>query len=118
MYIRLKNIPDLKCLKKTFVDQNQITLYNKIHDDLSILDDSYGADRSCFSYGGYIILCLNPDNITEDFQSLCNTYHLNYEQYEFCDNVWHDIDTNILWKKNLYLFSSDDSLLIYYPTRI
>lgn len=117
MYIRLKNLPDLESLKGSFEEQNQIVLYDNIKEDLSILDQAYRIDRSSFSYGGYIILCLNPDGVADDIESLCNTYNLDKELCEFVDDVWFDSNCNIQWRKQLYLLGSDDSLMIYYPTR-
>ncbi len=118
MYIRLKNQYDLESLKPIFMEQNQIILYEKIKEDLLILDNAYGVSRSVSAYGGYIILCIDPDDYTNDIQIFCKIYQFDCEAYEYLDNVWNDSNTNIMWKKILFLLGSDDSLLIYYPTRL
>lgn len=115
MYIRLKNVPDLESMEHVFTQAHAKILYDNIKEDLAVLDTAYRIDRSSFSYGGYVILVTAPEFVEVSITSLCDTYHLQKDLYEYDDYVWENVKKKLTWRKRLYVFSSEENLLIYYP---
>ena len=47
--------------------------------------------------------------------TLAEVYHFDPWIYEFDDLLWEEQSTGYVWKRRLYMLSSDDALLMIYP---
>lgn len=115
MYLRFKNKPDLEGFSVFFEEHGKKQLYNKMMDDIDILDAAYGVGRQCYSMGGYLLYFPTENDYKTSLSILADTYHFDPCIYEFDDCVWEEPDNGYIWKRRLYQLSSDDALVMFYP---
>lgn len=86
---------------------------NRMGEVIKTLDDNYGAERSCFDYGGYILYFPNEQTYQENISDIFSFYHINADDYEYSDTISRIKGQE--WHETLYLLSSDDGLVLVYP---
>lgn len=115
MYLRLKNKPDLEGFSVLFEEHGKKPLYDKMMEDIEVLDAAYGVGRQSYSMGGYLLFFPTEEDYKSSLGTLAEVYHFDPWIYEFDDSIWEEQNTDYLWKKRLYLLSSDDALVMIYP---
>ena len=99
MYQRIKNKLDMEIIKDFLeseqTDQNVLRRMEELTD---ILDGAYGGSRGAFDMGGYILFFGDIQTYEKHISKIMECYHLDRDLAE-----------------ELYLLSSDDSLVLIYP---
>ncbi len=115
MYLRLKNKPDLEGFRGFFEEQGKKFLYDKMMEDIEMLDDAYGVGRQSYSMGGYLLYFPTEEDYKTSLSTLAKVYYFDPWIYEFDDSIWEEQNVGYVWKRRLYLLSSDDALVMIYP---
>lgn len=115
MYLRLKNKPDLEGFSVLFEEHGKKPLYEKMMEDIEALDAAYGVGRQSYSMGGYLLYFPTENDYKTSLNTLAEVYHFDPWIYEFDDLLWEEQSTGYVWKRRLYMLSSDDALLMIYP---
>ena len=116
MYLRIKNRLDAKML---LIDLNKDEKNNEIASRIAelagTLDDNYGSLRPSYGMGGYILFF--PDVLTyqREISEIMDFYGLDPALYEYKEIVGEKSDSR--WVEELYLLSSEDSLVLIYPRK-
>ena len=118
MYLRLKNKPDLEGFRVLFEEHGKKFLYEKMMEDIEVLDTTYGIGRGSYSMGGYLLYFPTENDYKASIDVLAEVYHFDPWIYEFDDLLWEEQDTGCVWKRRLYMLSSDDALVMIYPKMI
>ena len=118
MYLRLRNLVDIEACAALFEQSHRMPLYEAIKEDLTLLDDAYGAERRAFDMGGYVLYFPTMHDFSLSEKKLYQAYNLDSEMYESNDIIWKDEETGIAWRRKLFLRSSDDALVLIYPEAI
>ena len=92
--------------------------YDKMMEDIEILDTTYGVGRESYSMGGYLLYFPTENDYKASLDTLAQVYHFDPWIYEFDDSIWEEQDTGCVWKRRLYMLSSDDALVMIYPEMI
>lgn len=93
-------------------DVPQIVI-DRMGEVIQILDDNYGAERSCFDYGGYVLYFPSEKTYQENISDIFSFYHINADNFEYSDTISRGEGKE--WHETLYLLSSDDGLVLVYP---
>ena len=115
MYLRLKNKPDLEGFSVLFEQHGKKPLYELMMEDIEVLDTAYGVGRQSYSMGGYLLYFPTENDYQTSLNTLAEVYHFDPWIYEFDDLLWEEPNTDYVWKRRLYMLSSDDALLMIYP---
>ena len=118
MYLRFKNKPDLEGFSVLFEEQGKKNLYEHMMEDIEILDTTYGVGRESYSMGGYLLYFPTENDYKTSLDTLAEVYHFDPWIHEFDDSIWKEQDTGCVWKRRLYMLSSDDALVMIYPEMI
>lgn len=89
------------------------TVIDRMGEVIQTIDDNYGAERSCFDYGGYILYFPNEQTYRENISDIISFYHINADDYEYSNTISRGEGKE--WHETLYLLSSDDGLVLVYP---
>ena len=120
--IRLKTALDFEL----FVEEHQgifsqnTGVKKRIAEALKTLDEAYGADSKAHDMGGYVLLFLSEENFNAEIEKILAHHHLNREFAEYSEVIKEQNEVNengTLWMEELYLLSSDDSLLMIHPMK-
>ena len=118
--IRLKTALDFEL----FVEEHQgifsqnTGVKKRIAEALKTLDEAYGADRKAHDMGGYVFLFLSEENFNAEIGRIMEHYKLNKDYAEYCETIEQSrADDGLLWMEELYLLSSDDSILMIHPMK-
>ena len=84
-------------------------------EDIDILDAAYGVERQAYSMGGYLLYFPTEEDYKTSLRTLAEVYRFDPCIYEFDDSIWEEPKSGIVWKRRLYLLSSDDALVMFYP---
>jgi len=117
MYLRLKNKLDLEGFSVVFEERGKKLVYDKMMEDIEILDTAYGVGRQSYSMGGYLLYFPTENDYVSSITALAEVYRFDPWIYESDDEVWADLNNDLVWKRKLYLLSSDDALVLYYPEK-
>ena len=118
--IRLKTALDFEL----FVEEHQgifsqnTGVKKRIAEALKTLDEAYGADRKAHDMGGYVLLFLSEENFNAEIEKILAHHHLNREFAEYSEVIEEQNGVNengLIWLEELYLLSSDDSILMIHP---
>ena len=93
---------------------------NRIAEALETLDDAYGAERKAHDMGGYVLLFLSEENFNAEIEKILAHDHLNREFAEHSEAIEEQNgadEDGMIWMEELYLLSSDDSLLMIHPMK-
>lgn len=71
-------------------------VFEKMMDDILVLDAAYGEDRQSFSMGGYLLYFPTESDYTSSLTALAETYHFDPWIYEFDDSIWEDDSTGVV----------------------
>lgn len=92
MYQRLNNVNDYLRWRKTLTNRDSITrilddplIQERIENDLEILDDCYGAERSQDSGGYLAVVYGDRESVLNEAKDVIKPYYLDIEKYEFVD---------------------------------
>lgn len=114
MFLRLKNVLDYDVVKPS-IDKliNDESVSYRIKEVLSVLDESYGVSRSSRDMGGYVFLFTSEDTYNDYVDRLLGINNIQTEMYEYSDDI--GAIENIIWKEELYLIGSEDSITVFHP---
>lgn len=115
MYLRLKNKLDLEGFAGLFREHGKMPLYEMMMEDIKVLDTAYEEGRPAYSMGGYLLYFPTAEDFETSLTALVDVYRFDPWIDEYDDLLWEEPDTGYVWKKRLYMLSSDDSLLMFYP---
>lgn len=118
MYLRLKNKLDLEGFSALFGEGGKKPVFDKMMEDIQMLDAAYGVGRESYAMGGYLLFFPTEDDYKSSIDKLAEVYHFDPWIYEFNDSIWEDISTGVEWRRQHYQLSSDDALVMYYPTTV
>lgn len=82
---------------------------------IAVLDGAYGSCRGAFDMGGYILFFGDIQTYENHISKIMEFYHLDKDLYEYSKQIEGTADSTIQWREELYLLSSDDSLVLIYP---
>lgn len=116
MFLRIKNRLDMELLEEELrkIGLEEIVI-NRLKEIVDSLDDAYGSYRNAYAMGGYVLLFLDNDIYEKSFDKIMNFYNLDKEMYEYSDCINEKMTGNVSWWEELYLLSSDDSLVLVHP---
>lgn len=80
-----------------------------------MLDDAYGVNRLPSDMGGYILLFPTPEDVNESFDSVMKYYNIDPALFEYRDTYSFEKQ---IWIEELYLLTSEDSLVLIYPKEV
>ena len=118
MYYRIKNQLDAEFLSEEIARTGNYPsiIADRIVEITNILDDAYGANRSEYDMGGYVLLFPNTENYSNCVNRILEFYHLKLDDCEYSERIGEQIlDGGRAWNEDLYLLGSDDSLVLIYP---
>lgn len=120
MYFRLKNSLDADCFIHTFWnDEAHKMLADRLHEIVEMLDEAYGGYRSSVAMGGYVLVFMDAESYKNEIGKIEDYYHINPTHYEYRDVIGEQVQPDgKLYKEDLYLLSSDDSLVCIYPEEV
>ncbi len=116
MYQRIKNNLDMEIVKD-FLESEQTDqkVVRRMEELTDMLDGAYGGNRSAFGMGGYILFFGDMQTYKNHISKLMEFYHLDKDLSEYSRQIEGTADSAILWREELYLLSSDDSIVLIYP---
>lgn len=115
MRLRLMNKLDLDGIGGNMEDifQNPAvvaSVWGRVQTAVEILDTTYGGQRSATDMGGFVFLA----TLEQDKKEILDFYSLEEKLAEYSDTI---IQTgSVTWHEELYLRSSEDAVIIIYPT--
>lgn len=115
MHLRLMNKLDLDGIGGNMEDifQNPAvvaSVWGRVQTAVEILDTTYGGQRSATDMGGFVFLA----TLEQDKKEILDFYSLEKKLAEYSDTI---IQTgSVTWHEELYLRSSEDAVIIIYPT--
>lgn len=115
MYLRLKNKTDLEGFSVLFEQHGKKPLYELMMEDIEVLDTAYGVGRLAYSMGGYLFYFPTENDFKTSLDALAEVYRFDPWIDEFDDFLWKEPNTGYVWKRRLYMLSSDDAMLMIYP---
>lgn len=117
MYYRIKNTIDAQILAENFSEEKQV-IGNRIKEIADMLDGSYGSERKSSSYGGYILYFPTESLYNAYADRVLDFYNLDKDMYEYTEVIGEKAIDGIMWHEELFLLSSDDSLVLIHPVKI
>lgn len=116
MYQRIKNKLDMEIIRD-FLESEQTDqkVVRRMEELTDILDGAYGGSRGAFDMGGYILFFGDMQTYENHISKLMEFYHLDKDLSEYSRQIEGTADSAILWREELYLLSSDDSIVLIYP---
>ena len=115
MYLRFKNKLDLEGFSRLFEEHGKKPLYELMKEDIEVLDAAYGEGRPSYFMGGYLFYFPTENDFETSLDALAEVYRFDPWIDEFDDFLWEEPNTGCVWKRRLYILSSDDALLMIYP---
>ena len=117
MYLRIMNQLDLECIREMLErsipdEETRKNITSRLEQIIHTLDEFYFSDRNSFSYGGFVFLITEKHEAEKVREKIIQCYHLkNKMEYDesICQNEGN------VWKEELFLRSSEDSIVIIYP---
>lgn len=116
MYQRIKNKLDMEIIKD-FLESEQTNqnVVRRMEELTDILDGAYGGSRGAFDMGGYILFFGDIQTYGNHIAKIMAFYHLDGNLAEYSNTIEGTAGSTIQWREELYLLSSDDSLVLIYP---
>lgn len=109
MYLRIKNKFDLTLLtmeqEKVGIDS---VILNRLAEIIETLDGAYGMCRNAHSMGGYVFLFTEINDYQKYRELISDYYGIDMKLCEYSDDLGNG------WCEELYLLSSDDSIVMLY----
>ena len=119
MYQRIKNKLDMEIIKD-FLESEQTNqnVVRRMEELTDILDGAYGGSRGAFDMGGYILFFGDIQTYGNHIAKIMAFYHLDGNLAEYSNTIEGTAESAIQWREELYLLSSDDSLVLIYPKAV
>lgn len=116
MYYRIKNKLDMEIIRD-FLESEKVSLevVSRMDELVSMLDGVYGGCRGSFDMGGYILLFTDTETYRRHISKIMEFYHLKKDLFEYSEQIAGMDDSMVGWQEELFLLSSDDSLVLIYP---
>ena len=113
MYQRIKNKLDMEIIKD-FLESEQTNqnVVRRMEELTDILDGAYDGSRGAFDMGGYILFFGDIEN---HISKIMEFYRLDKDLAEYSNTIEGTAGSTIQFREELYLLSSDDSLVLIYP---
>ena len=117
MYYRIKNSLDAKALANKLYQEGKELCFvaDRIVQIITVLDENYGSDRKPFDMGGYVLYFPTTDVYQREIGNILEFYHINPDGCEYQETIGEKPVNGMEWKEELFLLSSDDSLVLVYP---
>lgn len=116
MYHRIKNRLDMEIIRDFLeTEQTEPTVVSRMDELISILDGAYGGCRGASDMGGYILFFTDLQTYEKYISKIMEFYHLDKELFEYSEQIGNATDSKVQWQEELYLLSSDDSLVLIHP---
>lgn len=115
MYQRLMNRLDVDIWEKEVQGIVDDDVINRIREQINILDEAYGSNRSFKDMGGYVLFFNDKDTYEKSIDKIMDFYRLDRDLYEYSDCINEVQAGNQKWMEELYMLGSDDALLLIYP---
>lgn len=114
MYQRIKNSLDVEIMED-FIKLDRIVI-KRIEKLVALLDEAYGCCRASYDLGGYVLLFTEEQTYEKFLPKIMGFYHLNKNLYEYSELIESTEDHRMEWHEELFLLSSDDAIILIYPT--
>ena len=116
MYQRIKNKLDMEIIKD-FLESEQTNqnVVRRMEELTDILDGAYDGSRGAFDMGGYILFFGDIQTYENHISKIMEFYRLDKDLAEYSNTIEGTDGSTIQWREELYLLSSDDSLVLIYP---
>lgn len=120
MYYRIKNRLDAEALADeiTKSDHSKVVVADRIKEIVDTLDDAYGADRTSFAMGGYVLYFPDYECYRKNIENISGFYNFDLNGYEYTEVVGEKVIGKQKWIESLFILSSDDSLVLIYPQEV
>lgn len=102
------------CKIELFSKGVDLSVIERMDEIVNRLDDAYNSKRTSRDMGGYIFFFDNEDWYKEVLPNVLEYYNLCKENCEYSE-VINPSDSQIEWWEELYLMSSDDSIVFIHP---
>lgn len=115
MHLRLMNKLDLDGIEENIEDilqspEAMASVWGRVRTAVEILDTAYGEQRSGTDMGGFVFVATSE----QDKKEVLEFYSLEEELAEYSDTIIRI--GSVTWHEELYLRSSEDAVVIIYPT--
>lgn len=115
MYQVIGTVEQMEALSASVKDCIPTQVLKRLKQQLEIFDKFYGASRDISAdLGGYVVLFLSmSQNEQTVYKNILERYHACIDEYEYRNVII--TENNYKWIEELYILSSDYSILMYYP---
>lgn len=111
MYYRVMNKIDAELFGEHFRNEISCDVIDRMKEIIETLDTAYGVYRSTRAYGGYVLLFPTRKCFEGTIEQLREFYGIKENMSEYVDQIGAENS----WCEELYLLSSEDSLVLLYP---
>lgn len=116
MYQRIMNKLDVEILEDALKTESAgEDVIKRMKELVGVLDKEYGGCRGSSDMGGYILFFTEVQTYEKFRARIIEFYHLDNDLYEYSEKIGSTEDGTAEWWEELYLLSSDDSLVLIYP---
>ena len=120
-YYRIMNRLDADMIKEDVIrnmtnlqEDEKNTISERICHIADVMDVNYCANRGSHSMGGYVLCFTDVLSYARWIGKIYELYHINPELAEYEDVIFESAKNNIVWKEELFMLSSDDSITVHY----
>lgn len=115
MYHVIGTVEQMEALSVVLEESLPMQVWERMKQQLETLEKYYGADRDMDAdLGGYVVLfpfmCKNEQT---EHKNILERYHASDDEYEYRNIIL--AENNHKWIEELYVLSSDYSIVIFYP---
>lgn len=115
MYQVIGTVEQMEALSASVKDCIPTQVLERLKHQLEVFDKSYGVSRDIDTdLGGYVVLFLSmSQNEQTEHKNILERYHVHDDEYEYRNIIL--TKNNYKWIEELYILSSDYSIVIFYP---
>ena len=107
----VKQYEDFQTPLKHILPENVLA---SLHDKVEVLDKCYGETRNLLKdLGGYCVIVSGTEDWAELYQTVIDKHYIQEELYEYREV---HTDGSCCWIEELYVTSSDYSIVIFYSS--
>lgn len=120
MYYRIMNRLDADALSKKICKDNiaEKIVADRISEIIDTLDDAYGGHRNSYAMGGFVFYFPDEATYEREYINILEFYRLNALDYEYSDLIGDAAIQGKEWREELFMLSSDDSLVLIHPKEV
>lgn len=78
-------------------------VFEKMMEDILVLDAAYGVDRQVYSMGGFLLYFPADEDYKASVDTIAKVYHFDLGIYEFDDSIWEDTSAGVVWRMTTIL---------------